>query len=504
MNSLMTALQDPSLYSHPIDKFEIIETHLSWVLLTGPFAYKIKKPIDLGFADFSTLEKRQHFCQQELIRNRLLAPDLYLDVLPIMGSVENPSFTDHHQAIIEYTVKTKQFEQNQLLDHLQQQQKLHSALFISIGEQLGYFHLNTEKVPEGSAFGSPDNIKQPAIDNFTDCFKFSLSQQQQEQLQQVQNWTNEHYEQLITVFKKRKSDGFIRKCHGDIHLGNMVLINQKVVIFDCIEFNDNFSWIDISNDVAFLMMDLLAKKESLFAMEFLNHYLSISGDYNSLAVLNFYQIYRAMVRAKIALLTNNQQSSVLFQQYLDLASDLTVPKKPFLMITYGLSGSAKSTLANLLSTHLQAIHIRSDVERKRLAQTHKASNLYSDTMNTMTYEQLRNLANITLKANYPVIIDATFLTQKNRVTFQQLAEQLDIPFCILHCAAPEDILQQRIKIRLEKNNDPSDADLDVLQLQQDNIEKLTAEELTRTLTVNTKASIEEQKIIEQVATFLNQ
>ena len=270
--SLIAALQNPALYPHPVDGFQVIETHISWVLLTGPYAYKVKKPVNFGFLDFTSLEARGHFCAEELRLNQRLTDDLYLEVLPVTGSAEAPQLGGEGPAI-EYVLKMRQFPQNGLLSTLQANGELTTAHIDEMAEQIARFHLSAPKVPAGHEAGTPDSVMAPVRQNFEQIRPFLSDKADLLQLDALQAWAESSFERLKPLLAQRKAEGFIRECHGDIHLGNATVIDGKVVIFDCIEFNEPFRFTDVYADTGFLAMDLEDRGLKCLARRFISQYL---------------------------------------------------------------------------------------------------------------------------------------------------------------------------------------------------------------------------------------
>lgn len=476
MNTLIQALQNKELYPHPVKQFELIETHISWILLTGDYAYKIKKPVNFGFLDFSTLKKRCFFCREELRLNRHFVKDLYLEVISIGGSLEHPQFNQGEA--IEYAIKMRQFDNDLLLDRV----SLMPGHIDSLATRLAAFHKQTKVAVHKKNYGLPKTIQQITKANFNTLFSLLKSESQLQQLQCLQNWTASHYAKLKGLMWRRREWGFIRECHGDLHLGNIFLQKQQPVFFDCIEFNSSLRWIDVINELAFIVMDLESKQQMTFAYRLLNQYLAYTGDYTGLRLLTYYKVYRAMVRAKVSLLEQTQIGKQHYQTYINLACDYIKPTEPCLIIMRGLSGSGKSYLATELAQTLPAIHLNSDVTRKRLtghtpsARTKSdiGGGIYTPQISYKTYQTLLQNAEIALKAGFSVIVDATFLHAESLEKQQALAQQLNIAFVILDIQVSTECLRKRIEKRLAIAKDPSEADLDVLELQLTNYRALEA------------------------------
>ncbi len=491
---LIEALQNKSLYDHPVDEFQVSETHISWVLLTGGYAYKLKKHLDLGFVNFSTLTLREKYCHEEIRLNRRLAPELYLKVIPITGTEAAPEFNGTGP-IIDFAVQMVQFSQESLLSHAIEQGSLTASQIDLLALEVAEFHTKIEIAGEESDFGTPEKIMAPLEENFRhlgELFSSDAAVLDKVALIRTENehWCKEHK----TLLAQRKSAGFIRECHGDMHLNNMILSKTGVTIFDCLEFNAELRWIDVMSEVAFVVMDLEDRGRADYGIRFLNHYLEMTGDYNGVPLLQIYLSYRAMVRAKVAALRFSQHHltedeatriSDEFHSYLDLAKKYVHKTEPLLLLTHGVSGSGKSYGSGLLLEGMRAIRIRSDVERKRiqLESNLTESELYSEDMTQKTYQRLSELAQIILNAGWNVIVDATTLKVWQRSLFRELAERLKVPFLLIEFTAERAVLESRIADRQATDTDPSDATAEVLALQFAEVEPLTAAEQLATVSI---------------------
>ena len=498
---LIEALLKAECYPHPVARIELVETHISWVLLTGQYAYKIKKPVDLGFLDFSTLDKRRHFCEEELRLNRRLAPQIYLEVVPVTGNADSPRLGGAGEAI-EYAVKMRQFAQDMQLDRVLARGDLTSAHIDSLAEELARFHGSVLVAGPDVSFGEPAAVLAPMQENF-EQIRPRVDTGLHDMLARVEHWTQASYQQLVPVLAERKRAGFVRECHGDAHLANMALLGDEVLLFDCLEFNDNLRWIDVVSELAFAAMDLDDRGREDLAWRLINRYMEHTGDYAGLRLLRFYQVYRALVRAKVAAIRLGQsaigkdertQASETMRGYLALAERYTRAGKPGLLITHGLSGSGKTFVTQGLVESLGAVRIRSDVERKRLhglaAEARSgsgiASGLYAESATRETYAHLEALARTVVQAGLTVIVDATFLKRAQRRLFAGLADMLGVPFVVLSMHATERALRERIASRHASGRDASEAGLDVLTHQLANLERLGPEERTLVIVVDTE------------------
>ncbi|WP_448682940.1 bifunctional aminoglycoside phosphotransferase/ATP-binding protein [Pseudomonas nicosulfuronedens] len=497
--TLLAALQNPALFPHPVEGFRVIETHISWVLLTGSYVYKIKKPVNFGFLDFTDLAQRKHFCEEELRLNQRLTDGLYLDVIAITGSETAPQLGGEGPAI-EYMIQCREFPQDQLLSEVQARGELSAQHIDGLAKQIANFHLRTPVVPTEHPLGTPEACMAPVRQNFEQIRPMLSDKADLLQLEALEAWAESSYERLHGVFEQRKANGFIRECHGDIHLGNAAIIDGKVVLFDCIEFNEPFRFTDVTADYAFLAMDLEDRGLKCLSRRFVSQYLEDTGDYQSLALLNFYKAYRALVRAKIALFSLAHQTDAVqkaatlrqYRNYANLAESYSAIPSRFLAVTLGVSAVGKSQVALRLVEALGAIRLRSDVERKRLFGEQQADQqgqlkggIYDAEATTATYRRLNELAVDILRAGYPVVLDATFLKREQRVAAWEIAEETGVPFLILDCQAPEAVIAGWLAQRQSEGNDPSDATLEVIRAQLASRDELSAEEQQHSKRVDT-------------------
>jgi aminoglycoside phosphotransferase family enzyme/predicted kinase len=507
----IASLLTPAVYNHPVESLELIETHISWVILTGDFVYKIKKPVNFGFLDFSTLEKRQNFCEQELALNRRLAPDIYLDVVSISGTPDKPVINGGGDAF-EYAVKMAQFPQSAQLDHMLAAGQLKIEHMNAIAGMVADFHQAVEVADEAMDYGNSEAVYQPVEENFRQIAEHLDTAPYADTLGMLRSWSQSAFIKLKPVFEQRKGDGFVRECHGDMHLRNLVWLDGKPLAFDCIEFNPQLRWIDVISEVAFLVMDLQDRQQPQLANRFLNSYIEATGDYAGLLVLPYYLCYRAMVRAKVDVLRLQQKNITVeeqvqavaeFESYLELAMVYTRPLSPKLIIMRGLSASGKSTVSQQLLDVMGLIRIRSDVERKRLfniplsdsASSEIDAGIYSAQASQQTYAKLLELASQVIRAGYSVIIDAAFLKHEQRKPFQELADHLSVSCIILEVTAPAEVLRQRI---VQRKNDVSDADLDVLEHQLKNWQPLFKDETDKAVSVNTAQMLDIDELIDKI------
>ncbi|SEK85609.1 AAA family ATPase [Nitrosovibrio tenuis] len=489
---LIAALMDGRCYPHAAEKIGLMETHISWVLLAGRYAYKIKKAVNLGFLDFVSLESRHFYCEEEVRLNRRLAPKIYLDVVPIGGTLQTPEFGV--QPAIEYAVRMRRFPVSNELDKLAARDKLLPRHIDSLAATIARFHVNLPPAEINSTFGSAATIHSAVLRVF-EQLRISLGGRQYKELVATLDQASEReYVQRKAHFERRHEQGFVRECHGDLHLGNIVLIGDQPTPFDAIEFDPRLRWIDVMSEVAFTVMDLLHVKLPELAYRFLNAYLEATGDYRGIPLLRFYIAYRATVRAMVSAIRAGQtnlstpartEAVERCRNFLALAEKCLAQHRPALIITHGLPGSGKTFFAQKALERLQAIRIRADVERKRLfglspladSRSHPIS-IYSAEATRLTYARLHELARELLAAGVPVIVDAAFLKEDEREHFHQLAYELKVPFVIASLHASPATLRARIMERQGASNDASEADLAVLEKLQMHQQTLTPRERT--------------------------
>jgi aminoglycoside phosphotransferase family enzyme/predicted kinase len=477
---------------------ELIETHISYVLIAGAEAWKIKKALNLGFADFSTLPLRQHFCIEELRLNRRTAPQLYLEVQPITGTVQQP-IVGGTGPVLDWALHMRAFAQDGLWDRLAQRGELAAAQVDALVEALCALHAAAAVAGPASPYGQPDHVRAPMSDNLRVLATLCRSDDERDALQRLRQWEAKAFDALRGVFAQRHAGGCVREAHGDLHLGNVAQIDGRTVLFDCLEFSADLRWTDVYSDVAFMAMDLRSHGLGALSHRFVNAYVERGGDVDGLRVLRYYTVHRALVRAKVAALRAAQLDPAAaqgergaMQHYLQRALDSSHPPRPSLMLTHGFSGSGKTSATQGLLEACGAIRFRADVERKRLfgvdplqrSDAARQALLYSNHAGKATQQRLRDLATLTLQSGYSVILDATFLARGARQQARALADSLGAGFAILHFEARPETLRERVRSRAVRRDDASDADLAVLESQRVNAQPLQDDELDAVLQVD--------------------
>lgn len=503
-------------FEHPVTALELIETHISWVLLTGTYAYKIKKPVAMGFLDFSTPAARRHYCEQELRLNRRLAPSLYLDVVDVTERNGKPCIGGGGK-VIDSAVRMRQFAQRRLASRAAEEGRLTFAQCRQIGRRIAEFHnalepVRRERMESDAAPGTPTAIFHAARQNFSQIHDALPVREPREILEQLEAAALEDYARLEPSMWRRLDEGFVRECHGDLHLGNIMLDDDGVQPFDCIEFNADFRLVDIQCEIGFLVMDLDSRELPRHANRVLNCWLEYTGDYEGLALHVFYDVYLAIVRAKISLfgaLAGNREKPDLadFRRYLALAAAGRRRLPRFLCITLGVSGSGKSTVAEALAAEFSAIRLRSDVERKRLAglgpdadsaAAGLGETLYREDSSDRVFARLEALAETVLDAGMPVIVDATFIAAARRRPFQAIAARRGIPFLIVECRARQDTLERRLLARQRHERGASEAGVAVMRQQLDTLEPPDASEAAHLVVVDTEVADSTLRLADEV------
>ncbi|MGK7884931.1 MAG: AAA family ATPase [Crocosphaera sp.] len=498
LSRLIKQLENPNSYTHTVQTpIKLIQTHISAIFLTGNYAYKIKKPVNFGFLDYSSLEKRQHFLNQELTMNQAIAPDIYLEVLPI--TIQNDQVKIGGEGeIIDYVLKMNQFPQDSLFINLFLAGKLEKHHLEELGKIVAKFHKNTTTNDYIRSFGEIEVIKKSIDENYEITDKYIGTIQSQQQYKETKNFTDSYLELKKDYFIQRQKENKIRECHGDLHLKNICLWNNKIQLFDRIEFNEEFRYVDVMCDVAFTVMDLDVRNRQDLSNIFLNTYLEHTGDWQGLQVLPVYLSRQAYVRAKVNSMIlddpniseeNHQKGQQEAKNYYHLAWQYTQQHQGKIIIMSGLSGSGKTTVAKYLAEKINGILIRSDAVRKHLGNVSLDetgnSELYSQEMNKKTYERLIKLGEIVAKEGFNVILDAKFDRHQWRKPVIEIAKKDNINLTILYCYAPVETLSDRLS---KRKGDISDATSDLLQQQQHNSQEFNEEEMSYVKKIDTTSN----------------
>ena len=493
---------------------EIAETHISWVVLTPEDAYKFKKPVNLGFLDFSTLAARHEDCETELALNRRFAPALYLDVVAITGTPEHPVLSGQGDPI-EYAVHMRRFDRAHELEAELARDAVTAADMRGFAFDIAQTHQSAPPAAEDSGYADL-----PAIfDPIHTCCQALISDAPDEsfrsEAEALADWVDSQRQALGDALAVRCREGRIRECHGDLHVGNIVRHEGRLTAFDCIEFNAALRHVDPISDIAFLVMDLDLRQQSRLANVFVDAWLECSGDFAGMRAFALYLAYRSLVRAKIALIARGQAASGAdseahtdrARRHLNLASEYSRRHgKPTLFITHGLSGSGKSWFAARVVERFGALRLRSDVERKRLfgsagraADTEAAGSLYTPDHSDRTYAYLLDSADLLLRSGHSVLVDAAFLDPTRRRPFRELASARGAQFVILDTVAPPEVLEARLTKRSRSGEDPSDADVEVMRAQLADYEPLGDREADTAIRIDTSVTSDVDAALESIA-----
>jgi uncharacterized protein len=487
---------------------ELIETHISWVLLAGDAAWKIKKPVRLGFLDFSSLQARRRFCEEELRLNRRYAPSIYREVVAITGTPQAPQWGGSQPAI-EFALHMRRFPPRSLLSEKLADGTLQAAHLDALAQRMAAAHRQADVAPPDSPWGRPEGVANAVRDVLARLHEQGVA------VSDLQCGLAEQSRRLAPLWEQRRHAGWVRECHGDLHLRNAVVLEDGATAFDGIEFEPSLRWIDVQSDIAFMAMDLMAYRRCDLAWRFLNAWLDVTGDHAGVPVLGYYLCYRALVRALVGRLGGAAGvDAPPADGYLALARRLAFdPPRARLLVTHGLSGSGKTQLTQQLLEHSGAMRLRSDVERKRLyglgalasshepagppqgripacaarsySSEHVPGGIYSAGATRRTYAHLEACARLMLQAGYPVIIDAACLRHAEREQLAAMAADAGVPFTLLDCQADAATLRQRVRARRLRGGDASEADEAVLEHQFTIDEPLSAGERAKAIEVRT-------------------
>jgi uncharacterized protein len=474
--ALIDAMRRPAFYPHDTaPQIRLVQTHLSYVLLTGPFAYKINKAVDLGFADYSTLEKRRHFCNEEIRLNRLYAPDLYVDVVPIHEGANGFSLEANESEPLEYAVKMRQFRDQDLLLHVFERGELTRDAVEFIARRIAQFHENAVTDAEIAVYGKPEAVAGVVYDNLDSIAQSVGSRWPKDQFDRLFRNSLNQLNRYRVLLAQRAAHGFVRECHGDLHLGNICYFEGQIEFFDRIVFNDAFKNIDVMYDLAFLYMDLEYRGRADFANRLLNVYLEETNDFEGVRLLRFYAGCRAQIRAKVLAIEADEKEIPDAERpemnreakaYFDLAFQYAEETPPApVTIMCGVAGSGKSTVAREYAMRSGAVCLRSDAVRKLLAKP--GDKPYTDEMTERTYAFLIDEGLTLAKAGFPAVLDATFLQRDWRMRAIEACRSHNLSVRIFHCNADLDTLKTRVKTRV---GDKSDANVSVLEMQLDAFE----------------------------------
>ncbi len=472
-NRLLSFLQLPLSYPHRPREVRFIQTHISWVFIASPFVFKVKKPVDLGFLDFSTLEKRHHFCRRELELNRRLCPEVYLAVLPIYEIDGGFSFDDANGEITEYAVKMRELPPGWFLSDLLAKGALGETEINRVISRLHQFYESETPTPQIEEWGRPETLKISTDENFAQAEPFAGKTISPLAFDAIRHFTDNSYVAKDRLFQERIEQRRIRDCHGDLHLDHIHLTPQALTIFDCIEFNDRFRFIDIANDIAFLAMDFDFEKQHNLGDLLLRKAASEFRDPGMLQLADFYKCYRAFVRGKVeSIQANSEEHTKRARHYFHLALRYaTVGSEPVVFVVMGGIATGKSTVAKQLARELDWPTFSSDEIRKTLAglpltlrtSAELRDEVYSARMTAQTYEQLLQKGLAALTACRGVILDATFSSRAKRDLLRETCTKARVRLQVVELEADRDEIAKRLEARNKTVAAVSDARLEDLE-----------------------------------------
>jgi aminoglycoside phosphotransferase family enzyme/predicted kinase len=512
--SLPAELQEllkPEAYPHAVEAVQLVETPISWVLLTGACAYKIKRPVRLEYVDQRSAQRRAELCAEELRLNRRFAPELYLGVRSI-ARADGRLVVGGGGEVVEHAVCMHQFDRSQELDRLLASGGVAPGELADFGTRLAATHALLARAAPSDPCGTPQRVHALVLANLEQCLHAARVMGTCSGIEALRAPLTAALDAAAPLIAQRRAAGMVRECHGDLHARNIVRREGRLLAFDCVEFEPAFRWIDVADDVAFLVADLEVLEAPLHAWAFLQGYLAASGDYQSCRVLRLYQAHRALVRAKVAALSAADAADAsgamrrMHAAYLRHAAAVLGPLRPAVLLMSGLSGSGKTWLAERLAPVLRALHLRSDVERKRCAGLAPAAGsgsglargLYTAEATAELYRHLLRCTGDIVAGGRSVIVDATFLRPEDRLPWRELADAAGLPFRVIHCHAPAALLEERIERRRAAARDASEADLEVLRWQRQRSAPFAPGESATIIEADTARADVVQQVLQQL------
>jgi aminoglycoside phosphotransferase family enzyme/predicted kinase len=502
---LIDALSAPAAYPQPVEKVEVRQTHISVVFLAGEYVYKLKKPVKPNFLDFSTLEKRLHYCREEVRLNRRLAPDVYLDVVPAIRTANGLKWEVEGE-VIEWAVKMRRLpEEATLLERLQRDE-VGVEMIESLARKIASFHRTAETNEWIASFGRFEGVARIVRDVFSNSMPQVGKTVSQGVFDRIRVLTEERLTQLRPFIEGRASRGMPRDTHGDLHLDHIYYFPDKpppadLVIVDCIEFNERFRYIDPVSDMAFAVMDLAFQGRRDLARTFADAYFRAADDVEGRELLPLYTAYRATVRGEVEGMLVVQQEVPESERataekkararWLLALGQLEKPgKKPCLLFMAGLPGTGKSMLAQALAERANFSLIRSDVVRKELAtEARSAGNeIYTPEWNARTYAECLLRAEPLLFEGKRVLVDATFREEKERRIFLEAAIRWGVPGAMLLCRSEAETVRRRLQ---QRKGDASDADWSIYLHLSANWQEVSAPTQRHCYTISTDGTPDE-------------
>ncbi len=492
IDELIRALSDPTIYPHRPRSVQVVQTHISVIFIAGELVYKIKKPLDFGFLNFTTLEKRRYYCNQEVKLNSRFSENIYLKVLSITADEDGPNL-DGRGEEIEVAVLMRRIPHERIMINMLEQDQVTPDILNRLADRIAYFHSQAHRGPQITSFGSTEVIYQNLKENFEQTTRYVGLTIDQGAHSEISALAYDFLSTHAHLFRQRMSGGFIRDCHGDLHLDHVVILNG-IILYDCIEFNDRFRFGDTAADLGFLLMDLDYRGYPAYARQIAQRYAESSGDHQILKLLGFYKAYRAFVRGKVLGFALDEPEIAEPEKIvavdearnyyrLSLAC-LERPGPPILIVMSGLTGTGKSYLSERLGKRLGIEPLRSDVARKQIqglsSLEHQLDNygtgIYTPKSTELTYKALFERARRSLELGESVIIDASFMSFRRRMQAKELAAKERARFMIVECVAPERVIQTRLENRAKDRTEPSDGRWEIFLHQRTDFEPICDDE----------------------------
>ena len=500
------AMLAPAFYERPTKRVDLVQTHISFVLLTDDTVYKLKKAVRFSFLDFSTVTLRHHFCREEVRLNRRLAPDIYDGVVAVVPDGDSFALADESDPrAVEYAVVMRRLPADRILASLLMQDEVTEEMIDSISRRLVDFHQKADAGPEVRESGNPARILKSMDDDFTEMEPFRGRTITAADDEAIVRYCRTQLERFSGLLERRRALDKVREGHGDLHAEHICL-TDPLVIFDCIEFNRDFRCRDVAAEIAFLAMDLEYRGHPQLSQLFLRCYAEESEDSDVLVLAPLFKAHRAYIRGKVDSLKSGeaevgqqerQDAVASARRHFELAYRYTWSEVRCLVVVSGLSGSGKSTVARELHRRTGFAHFNSDVIRKQLAgvpltsreRARDDAGLYSSEHSARTYNRMLSLAAEELKAGRSAIVDATFLRRADRDAARAVAGASKVPVVFVECWCEPVATMRRLKARATEGNDPSDADEDIYRQQRAAYEVFASEEQPERIGVDTSASL---------------
>jgi len=496
-------MMDPKLYGKGVKQVRMLQTHTSWVFLTGVHAYKVKKPVNFGFLDYTALSSRRLFCNEEFRLNRMLSPDIYIRVMPITQSGGRLKLGGRGE-VVDYCFEMKELPQDQIMTEQLRGGRVTFEHIDQIARSIADFHVQAERSAEVAQHGSLKTVRFNWDENFAQTLEFRGKTIAPRVFDETKAAVERFMAENRALFGRRRAGGFVRRCHGDLHSRNIFVLGEgsrsrgfkdssgrtlesstpgilesSIRIFDCIEFNPRFSCSDVASEIAFMAMDLDYSGRKDLADFFVERYVAHTGDAGLLRLLNFYKCYRAYVRGKVTSFVLNDpgvsaadkaQARKTARRYFELSHRyaMSLSARPKLVVMIGLPGVGKTYVALRLAERIDAFHLLSDSIRKQLLGIPVGQRrfegygkgIYKGNIGKKTYDEMMRRARVLLSAGHSVIMDATFLHEESRERARRVAAKSGAPVLFVFADCPERVVRSRLRRRSTEYTF-SDANLDV-------------------------------------------